>query len=225
MDTKRDYYEILGLPREATDDQIKRAFRNLAKKLHPDVNKGPDAEERFKEAGEAYAVLSDPEKRTAYDRYGHEGLAGMAGMDFSGGFPFDDIFEQFFGGFGGMRRAGGRRGPHPGADLRYDLTITFDEAVHGVTREIEITRAESCTRCKGSRAEPGASPVRCKGCNGSGELRQVRQTILGSMVNVSTCPTCRGRGEDVATPCKDCHGAALLRSLVMHMTKRPCGIS
>ncbi len=203
MSAQRDYYDILGLPREATADQVKQAFRRLAKQLHPDVNKSPDAEVQFKEAGEAYAVLSDPEKRATYDRYGHEGLGAM---DFSGGFPFDDIFNQFFGGFGGVRSARSQRGPQPGADLRYDLTITFDDAVHGAKHEIEITRADTCNHCQGNRAEPGTSPVRCTNCNGSGEVRQVKQTFLGSMVNVSTCPTCAGRGEEVATPCRECNG-------------------
>ena len=205
MESKRDYYDILGLARDATDEKIKQAFRGLAKKLHPDVNKSANAETQFKEVGEAYSVLSDPEKRAAYDRYGHEGLAGMSGMDFSGGFPFDDIFEQFFGGAGGMRRAG-QRGPRRGADLRYDLTISFDEAVHGTSREIKITRATTCPRCKGNRGEPGTSPVRCNTCNGSGELRQVSQTFLGSMVNVSACHSCNGRGEKISTPCHDCQG-------------------
>ncbi len=202
MTEKQDYYEILGVPRDADSRALKEAYRRLAKKLHPDVSKDDGAEARFKEINEAYGVLSDSEKRAAYDRYGHEGLRGMGGMDFSGGFPFDDIFDQFFGG----TRRGGRRGARQGTDLRYDLTITFEEAVRGVTREVEITRPETCSRCKGSRAEPGTAPSRCGQCNGSGELRQVRQTFLGSMVNVSSCPNCQGSGEDVSSPCKQCNG-------------------
>ncbi len=205
MAEKRDYYEILGVARDADSRALKNSYRRLAKQLHPDVNKDEGAEARFKEINEAYGVLSDAEKRAAYDSYGHEGLRGMGGMDFSGGFPFDDIFDQFFGGSGGTRR-GGRRGPRRGPDLRYDLTITFEEAVQGATREIEITRPETCSRCKGSRAEPGTTPSRCSQCNGNGEVRQVRQTFLGSMVNVSTCPNCRGSGEAVSSPCTQCRG-------------------
>ena len=205
MTEKRDYYEILGVPRDADSRTLKNAYRLLAKKLHPDVSKDEGAEARFKEINEAYGVLSDSEKRASYDRYGHEGLRGMSGMDFSSGFPFDDIFDQFFGGVGGPRR-GGRTGPRRGPDLRYDLTITFEEAVHGATRKIEITRPETCSRCKGSRAEPGTTPSRCGQCNGSGEVRQVRQTFLGSMVNVSACRNCQGSGEAVNSPCKQCRG-------------------
>lgn len=202
MADKRDYYEILGVEREADPRALKNAYRRLAKKLHPDVSKDEGAEARFKEINEAYGVLSDADKRAAYDSYGHEGLRGMGGMDFSSGFPFDDIFDQFFGG----TRRGGRGGPRRGHDLRYDLTITFEEAVHGATREIEITRPETCERCKGSRAEPGTAPSRCSHCNGSGEVRQVRQTFLGSMVNVGTCSNCRGSGEAVSSPCTQCRG-------------------
>ena len=205
MADKRDYYEILGVPRDADSRELKESYRRLAKKLHPDVSQDDGAEARFKEINEAYGVLSDSEKRASYDRYGHEGLRGMGGMDFSGGFPFDDIFDQFFGGFSGTRR-GGSRGPRRGPDLRYDLTITFEDAVHGATREIEITRPETCSRCDGSRAEPGTAPSRCGQCNGSGEVRQVRQTFLGSMVNVTACPNCQGSGEAVSSPCKQCRG-------------------
>ena len=224
MAPKRDYYEILKLARDSTDDQIKRAFRRLAKQLHPDVNKSSDAEARFKEVGEAYAILSDPEKRGVYDRYGHEGLAGMGGTDFSGGFPFEDIFDQFFGGFGGVRHGGSARGQRRGADLRYSLGITFDEAMRGTVREIEITRAETCTRCQGSRAEPGTSPVRCATCSGTGEVRQVRQTFLGSMVNVSTCPACGGQGEEVSTPCRECRGAGQVEAPRRLSVKIPAGV-
>lgn len=205
MANKQDYYDILGVPRDADSGALKNAYRQLAKKLHPDVSNDESAETRFKEINEAYGVLSDAEKRAAYDQYGHEGLRGMGGMDFSSGFPFDDIFDQFFGGFGGTRR-GGRRGPRSGPDLRYDMTISFEEAVHGATREIEITRPENCSRCEGRRAEPGTSSSRCDQCKGTGEVRTVRQTFLGSMVNVSTCPKCLGGGENVNSPCKQCRG-------------------
>jgi molecular chaperone DnaJ len=219
MADKRDYYETLGVKREATADEIRRAYRNLAKQLHPDVNKADGAEDRFKEINEAYAVLSDQERRSAYDRFGHEGLRGM-NIDFD--FGFSDIFEEFFGfGMGGRRR---RNTPRRGNDLRYDLTLEFEEAAFGVEREIEFVRHETCSRCKGSGAEPGTTPVRCQTCNGTGEVRQVRQTFLGSMVNVATCPNCGGRGETVSTPCKTCSGGGLERVNVSKVIPVPAGV-
>ncbi len=201
---KRDYYEILGVNRSATDDDIKRAFRRLAKQFHPDANSGDDgAAEKFKEIGEAYQVLSDPEKRQVYDRYGHNAPQGGPG-DFSGGFGgFADIMEEFFG-FG--TRAAARRGPQPGAHLKYNLTVSFEEAVFGVDKELEIPRLETCPTCHGSGAEPGTTPIRCPQCHGSGEARRVQQSIFGSFVNVATCPRCEGEGEIVSTPCSTCRG-------------------
>ena len=212
MATQRDYYEILGVARGAGVDELKAAYRKLAKQFHPDVNKEPGAEERFKEINEAYAVLSDDQKRAAYDRYGQAGLSGMGASDFSD-FGMADIFESFFGGGFGMGGGGrgARRSPRRGADLRYDLTIEFEEAISGVEKEIEITRQEVCPACKGSGAEPGTTPVRCATCKGTGEVRQVRQTFLGSMVNVTTCPTCHGAGETVPTPCHTCNGRTQVR--------------
>ncbi len=206
MPTKRDYYAILGVSRDATDDDIKRAFRRLAKQFHPDAN--PDdtaASDKFKEIGEAYAVLSDPEKRQVYDRYGHNAPQGGFG-DFTGfgGFGgFSDIFEEFFG-FG--NRTAARRGPQPGAHLKYNLSISFEEAVFGVDKELDIPRLETCSHCNGSGAEPGTTPVRCPQCHGSGEVRRVQQSIFGSFVNVVTCPRCEGDGEIVSTPCSICRG-------------------
>lgn len=203
--TKRDYYEILGVPREASGDEIRKAYRRLARQYHPDVNKSPDAEARFKEINEAYEVLSDEQKRTAYDRFGHAGpqLGGFGDM---GGFSgFGDIFEDLFAGFG-MRPRAAKRGPRRGADLRLDLNITFEEAVFGVEKELEVPRQETCPRCQGSGAEPGTSPIRCPQCNGTGEVRRVQQSILGSFVNVTTCPRCNGEGEVVMSPCTECHG-------------------
>lgn len=219
MAEKRDYYEVLGVARGASGDEIRSAYRSKAKQLHPDVNKDPEAEERFKEINEAYAVLSDPERKAAYDRFGH---AGLKGVDFDFDFGFGDIFEEFFGfGMGGRRR---RNGPRRGADLRYDLKLSFEEAAFGVEKEIEFSRLEVCSRCNGSGAEPGTSPIRCKTCNGSGEVRQVRQTFLGSMVNVSACPTCGGRGETIATPCKTCNGRGLERKTVKRVIPIPAGV-
>ncbi|NLX09022.1 MAG: molecular chaperone DnaJ [Chloroflexi bacterium] len=208
----RDYYEILGVPRNASKDELKRAFRSLARQYHPDLNKAPDAEDRFKEINEAYTILSDDDKRAAYDRFGHAafGNGGAGGFSgFSGGFPgIDEIFEEFFGGFSGFGAAGRRRrnGPIPGNDLRYDLTIDFEQAVFGAEIDVEVTRREVCPECQGSRAAPGTTPIRCPECNGSGQVRQVRQTFLGSMVNVTTCGRCRGTGEIVDTPCPTCAG-------------------
>lgn len=225
MATKRDYYEVLGLTREASKDDIKSAYRRLAKQYHPDVNKEDGAEEKFKELSEAYSVLSDDEKRASYNRYGHAAFQGGAGMSDFGGFTVDDIFEQFFGSFGGGTRGGNtRRGPRRGADLRHELNLTFDEAMHGAQKEIEITRAEICPTCSGKGAEPGTEPQRCSTCKGTGEIRQVRQTFLGSMVNVSTCPTCNGTGETIATPCHTCKGRTRVRNTKKLTVNIPPGV-
>ena len=219
MTEKRDYYHALGVPRDASPDAIRRAYRRLAKQYHPDVNRDPEAEEQFKEINEAYAVLSDEERRGAYDRYGTADLRGIP-TDF--GFGFGDLFEEFFG-FGGSRRRQARA-PRRGADLRLDLSLEFEEAVFGQKREVEFTRQEVCPACRGSGAEPGTAPARCPSCNGSGEVRQVRQTFLGSMVNVITCPTCGGRGETIATPCRTCGGHALVRRTVRRVIEIPPGV-
>ena len=215
---KRDYYQVLELDRQASAEDIRRAYRSLAKKYHPDVNGAADAEDRFKEINEAYAVLSDAERKAAYDRYGHAGLKGMP-MDFD--FGFNDIFEQFFG-FGTSRRT--RQSRRRGADLRYDLTIEFEEAVFGVERTIEFNRLERCSDCDGSGAEPGTNPTPCSQCNGSGEIRQVRQTFLGSMVNVSACPVCGGSGETIESPCRNCEGRGLERKTVKRQVPIPAGV-
>lgn len=210
---------MLELPRNASADDIRRAYRNLAKKYHPDVNNSPDAEDRFKEINEAYAVLSDDERKAAYDRYGHAGLKGMP-MDFD--FGINDIFEQFFGfGMGGRSR---RQGPRRGPDLRYELKLDFEEAVFGADKEIEFSRMELCSVCDGSGAEPGTSPTRCTQCNGSGEVRQVRQTFLGQMVNVATCPSCGGKGEQIDSPCRNCQGRGQERKTVKREIPVPAGV-
>jgi molecular chaperone DnaJ len=225
---QRDYYEILGVQRGASGDELKSAFRQLARKYHPDVNKDHDAEERFKEINEAYAVLSDSEKRAAYDRFGHAGLNGMGGAgapDFSN-FDFTDIFEEFFG-FGGGASSRGRRArntPRRGADLNQTVTLAFEESIFGLDKEIEFTRDEICSTCRGTGAEPGTSPVRCQTCDGRGEVRQVRQTFLGSMVQVTTCPTCNGQGEVITTPCPTCRGRGLERKTVHKTVSIPGGV-
>ncbi len=225
MAGKRDYYDVLGVPRTASADELKRAYRRLARQYHPDVNKSADAEERFKEINEAYEVLRDEQKRTAYDRFGHAGVQGSAGAGFSGfgDFGFSDIFDEFFSSFGmGTRRA--RRGPRRGADLQQKLTISFQEAAFGCEKEIQVQRHEACPRCQGTGAEPGTQPMRCPQCNGSGEVRQVQQSILGSFVNVSTCPRCRGEGEIVTTPCGQCHGHKVVLVSRALSVKIPAGV-
>lgn len=205
MSERRDYYKVLGVGRTASQDEIKKAYRQMARQWHPDVSDAPDAEARFKELNEAYEVLSDPEKRATYDRFGHT-VPGGTGFGFDFGFsdPFE-IFEEVFGrGFG--FRTSSRRGPRRGADLRYDLDLAFEEAVFGCEKEIQVTRHEVCSECNGSGAEPGTTPVRCSECNGTGQVRQVQRSILGSFVNVTTCPVCRGEGETVPIPCSQCKG-------------------
>jgi molecular chaperone DnaJ len=225
---QRDYYEILGVQRSANQEDLKQAFRKLARQYHPDVNKAPDSEERFKEINEAFAVLSDADKRAAYDRFGHAGVRNAGGVpDYGVDFGnFADIFEEFFG-IGGFGRAAGgrsRRVPRRGADLQYQVDLTFEEAVFGVEKEIEITRDEVCGACSGSGAEPGSTPVRCASCGGSGEVRQVRQTLLGSMVQVTTCPTCNGQGETIPNPCRTCNGRGLERKNRRKAVSIPAGV-
>lgn len=224
---KADYYETLGVGRSATPDELKTAFRNLARRYHPDVSKEPDSEEKFKEINEAYAVLSDSEKRAAYDRFGHAGVNGMGGADFQNidlSDIFGDLFESF--GFGGFGRARGRprNAPRRGEHLQYTLTLEFEEAVFGVEREIQFSRDEVCSRCGGNRAEPGTSPVRCTTCGGAGEVRQQRQSLFGVITQVTTCPTCNGTGERIETPCKTCSGRGLERKTVTRMVSIPGGV-
>jgi molecular chaperone DnaJ len=216
MTAERDYYEVLGVDRTAGDADIKRAFRKLAQQWHPDVNTDPKAQERFKEVNEAYQVLSDPQRRQAYDMFGRAGVNGGAsggpggpggpfGAGGAAGFGgFGDIFDAFFGGSaaGAARRAR----PSQGSDLRYDLRISFEEAVLGAEKEIEFPVLGRCDTCGGSGAKEGSTPVQCPQCNGRGEVRSVRQTMLGQMVNVAACPRCRGEGKVVENPCATCKG-------------------
>ncbi|MBC8330859.1 MAG: molecular chaperone DnaJ [Anaerolineae bacterium] len=224
----RDYYEILGVPKSSSADELKSAFRGLARQYHPDVSKEPDAEERFKEINEAYAVLSDQEKRAAYDRYGHAGVQGAGGVPDWNSVDFSDIFEELFGfgfgGFGGRSSSRSRNAPRRGADLQYRVQLSFEEAVFGIEKEIEISRNESCDICSGSGAKPGTTPTRCATCNGQGEVRQSRQTILGSMVQVTTCPTCGGKGEVIVTPCEACRGQGLVRQTRKKVVNIPAGV-
>jgi len=225
--SNRDYYDILGIGRNASDDEIKAAFRKLARQYHPDVNKEADAEEKFKELNEAYGVLSDSDKRARYDRFGKEGLGNMG----SGGFhdytaDFGDLFEEILGGFGFStgRRSASRKSPRRGRDLQMAVPLKFEEAVFGVDKEIEFEREETCSRCNGSGAEPGTTPTKCSTCNGQGEVRQVRQTFLGQMVQTAPCPTCSGRGEIISSPCNVCRGAGLERKRVKKKVQVPAGV-
>lgn len=223
---KRDYYEVLGVSRSASESELKSAFRRLAREYHPDVNKSSDAEERFKEINEAYAVLSDGEKRAAYDRYGHAGLNGVGGVPDFSNIDLTDIFEELFGfGFGfGRSRGRRRRAPRRGGDLQYNLTLEFEEAVFGVEKEIEFSRDEVCSRCEGNGAEPGTAPTTCPTCKGAGEVRTQRQTLFGSMVQVTTCPTCRGEGNINETPCNTCSGRGLERVTRRKVVAIPGGV-
>ena len=226
-ENKRDYYEVLGVSRDADDAEIKRAFRKMARQYHPDVNREPGAEARFKEVGEANEVLTDPQKRQLYDQYGHAAFngAGGAGPEGFGDFgSFADIFEQFGNIFGGAAGGGQRRGPQRGADLRYDLRISFEEAAFGVEKVLEIPRAEACVRCGGNGAEPNSSLKRCPQCNGSGEVRKVQQSFFGQFVNVSVCSRCRGEGQIVSSPCKECRGAGQVQVTKQLTVKIPAGV-
>jgi molecular chaperone DnaJ len=223
--SNQDYYDALGVGRNAGDDEIKAAFRKLARQYHPDVNKEHDAEEKFKEINEAYGVLSDKEKRARYDRFGKAGLGGMGG----GGYhdytvDFNDIFEDLFSGFGFSTGRRSRRSPRRGRDLQMQVSLTFEEAVFGVEKEIEFSREETCSRCNGNGAEPGTTPVKCSTCNGQGEVRQVRQTFLGQIVQTAPCPACNGRGETISSPCTTCRGGGLERKRVNKKVSIPAGV-
>jgi molecular chaperone DnaJ len=220
---KRDYYEVLGVSRSATDDEIKKSFRRLAKQYHPDANKEQGADARFIEINEAYEVLSDQQKRAAYDRYGHAAVngAGAGFNDFGGFSSINDLFETFFAGSaGGQRRTGTQRG----ADLRYELTITFEEAVFGCQKEIELPRWETCTACRGNGAQPGTSTSRCSACQGTGEIRRVQQSIFGQFVNVTMCERCRGEGRVITTPCEKCRGQGRVRNNRRVVVNIPAGV-
>jgi molecular chaperone DnaJ len=220
--TNRDYYDILGIPRNASTEDIKAAFRKLARQYHPDVSKEADAEERFKEINEAYGILSDPQKRGRYDQFGRAGLGEMGGMPDYATMDFSDIFEQFFGfNMGGGGRA---RRPRRGRDLQVRMDLTFDEAVFGVEKTVEVTRNETCGTCHGSGAEPGTKPQRCSTCEGRGEVRQVRQTIFGSMMQSGPCPACGGRGEVINTPCHACRASGLERKTIKKTVQVPAGV-
>ena len=232
MANKRDYYEVLGVAKDADEATIKKAYRQLAKKYHPDVNPGDkDAEEKFKEVNEAYQTLSDPQKRASYDQFGPDGpQAGCGGGGGFGGFSgfegggfggFEDIFSSFFGGgMGGQQR----NGPIPGDDLRYDLTISFEEAAMGCEKEINLVRDEECPTCNGTGAKPGTKVDTCPNCHGTGQERVITNTPIGRIQNVRTCSRCHGAGKIITEPCVKCHGRGKVRVSKRRTIKVPAGI-
>ena len=234
MADKRDYYEVLGLQKGASDDEIKKAFRKLAMKYHPDKNPGDkEAEEKFKEINEAYAVLSDPEQKSKYDRYGHAGVDPNAFQGFEGFGGFEDIFNMFggafggggfggFGGFGGGQRS--RSAARKGSDIQKTMTISFEDAAFGATKKIKLTKYVKCKTCGGTGASPGTSKKTCPRCGGTGELRTQQQTPLGSFMSVSPCPDCGGSGQINESPCADCGGTGRVRDTVNISVNIPAGV-
>lgn len=232
MAEQRDYYEVLGVSRNASKDEIRKSYRRLAREYHPDINKDEGAEDRFKEINEAYEVLGDDEQRRIYDRFGHAGVRGQANGGGAGaqdpfgfgssGSPFGDIFETFFG--GGAGRGRGRRAPSRGADLETTLEIDFEEAVFGVDKDIEIQRLEECDDCGGSGGREGAEPTTCPDCNGTGETRRVQQTLLGQFMTASPCARCGGQGTIISDPCFTCQGTGRIRKNRTLVVSVPAGI-
>lgn len=218
---KRDYYEVLGVPRKATKDEIKNAYRKLALQYHPDRNKSPDAEEKFKEISEAYAVLSDDEKRGQYDMFGHAGIGSRyTTEDIFRGVDFDDIFRNLGFGFGGFDRIfdtffGGRRdvhyGPEKGVDMRYDLEISLEEVARGLKTEIGVPRNENCRACGGTGAKPGTQPIICPACHGTGQIQHTRSMGFARFVQIVTCDRCNGKSTIIESPCKECHGSGIVK--------------
>ena len=224
-----DYYDILGVAKDASKDEIKSAFRKRARELHPDVNKAPDAEEKFKELGKAYDTLSDDNKRATYDRYGEDGLKN-AGFDtggpFAGGFGnLNDIFETFFGGFGGFGFwHQDPNAPQRGDDLRYDVKIKFEDAVFGLEKEIKFQHLEVCPDCSGTGAQKGSQPKTCPQCNGAGQIQTVARTPLGSFSQISVCPHCHGAGQVIDKPCQTCNGQGQINKERTVQIKIPAGV-
>lgn len=221
---KRDYYEVLGVEKNASEAEVKKAFRRLARQYHPDVNQGDKtAEEKFKEINEAYEILSDPDKRKRYDQFGHAGNdpnAGFGGFGGAGDFGgFGDIFDMFFGG-------GGRtsQGPQQGSDVRLDIGLSFEEAAFGVEKEVELPRWENCRTCHGSGAKPGTQPARCSKCGGTGQVRVTQKTPLGHFQTIKPCPDCAGTGQIINTPCTDCNGKGKVRRTRKLAIKIPAGV-
>lgn len=228
---KRDYYEVLGIDKNADDAAIKKAYRQLAKKYHPDMNPGDqEAEKKFKEASEAYAVLSDPDKRRQYDQFGHAAFEGGAGGGGFGGFDFTgadmgDIFGDIFGDlFGGGRSRRANNGPMQGANLRAQIRVTFEEAVFGCDKEIELTLKDECGKCNGTGAKPGTSPITCTKCGGKGQVVYTQQSLFGMVQNVRTCPDCNGTGKVIKEKCPDCYGTGYISNKKKIAVAVPAGI-
>jgi molecular chaperone DnaJ len=222
MAIKRDYYEVLGLPHGATAEDVKKAFRKLAMQYHPDRNHDASASDRFKEINEAYEVLSDDDKRAAYDRYGHAGADNLYGRGFEG-FDmggFGDIFEAFFGGSGKTKRQTAQRGD----DIKINVKVTFEEAALGCDKEIEINRTELCATCRGTRSKPGVQPVRCPSCNGTGQIRRVQRSLFGQFINTAPCSDCQGEGTIIKEACPDCRGAGYQKHKRRISVRVPAGI-
>lgn len=227
--SKRDYYEVLGVSKSASKDEIKKAYRKLSKKYHPDINKEPDAADKFKEIAEAYEVLSDDQKKAHYDQFGHadpnQGFGGFGGggADFGGFGGFEDIFNTFFGGGGGSRRRD-PNAPRQGADLQYTMTISFEEAAFGKETDIDIPREETCETCHGSGAKPGTKPETCKHCQGSGQVSVEQNTPFGRIVNRRTCHHCNGTGKEIKQKCSTCGGSGKVKKRKKIHVKIPAGI-
>ncbi|WP_423407449.1 molecular chaperone DnaJ [Heyndrickxia sp. MSNUG] len=224
--SKRDYYEVLGVSKSATKDELKKAYRKLSKQFHPDINKEPGADEKFKEVKEAYEVLSDDQKRAQYDQFGHvDPNQGFGGGDFGGGFGgFEDIFNSFFGGGGGGGRRRDPNAPRQGADLQYTMTLKFEEAVFGKETDIEIPREETCDTCDGSGAKPGTKVDTCKHCHGSGQLNVEQNTPFGRIVNRRVCHYCNGTGKEIKEKCATCSGTGKVTRRNKIHVKIPAGV-
>ncbi|MCQ2359464.1 MAG: DnaJ domain-containing protein, partial [Phascolarctobacterium sp.] len=235
--SKRDYYEVLGVSKTATQDELKKAFRKLALKYHPDRNKdNPEAADKFKEANEAYSVLSDEQKRAQYDQLGMDAyeqmsqgggggqdpFGGFGGFGGAQGFDMEDLFGTFFGGGAGRSRA--NNGPRKGADLRTDIEISFEDAAFGVEKEISINKDDTCPHCGGNGAEPGSKVETCPECHGQGSIRFTQNTMFGQMINERPCNKCRGQGKIISTPCKECKGKGTVRTHKKLKIKVPAGV-
>lgn len=233
MAEKRDYYEVLGVDKGADEKEIKKAYRKLAMKYHPDRSEDPNATEKFKEISEAYAVLSDEEKRQRYDQFGHAGMDGFTQEDIFNNINFEDIFQGFgFGGggssifdifFGGGRNRN-RNGPQRGSDIYYDLQISLEDAFNGISKDIKIARNRTCPECNGTKAAPGSKVETCKKCGGTGQVKRIQNTILGQMASIQPCPECKGEGKIISNPCPKCHGRGYTRQTSTITVNIPAGV-